>query len=73
MRFHNPSSRTGAGENGAERLLEWSVAIGSKQWPEMTTCKSTAATLSLLKQALGIYDQTIVSTSTTPQNYMEDR
>ena len=73
LRFHNPSARTGAGENGAERLLEWSVAIGSKQWPEMTTCKSTAATLSLLKQALGTYDQNIVSTSITPQNYMEDR
>ena len=73
MRLHNPSARTGAGENGAERMLEWSVAIGSKQWPEMTTCKSTAATLSLLKQALGTYDQNIVSTSITPQNYMEDR
>ena len=71
LRFHNPSARTGAGENGAERLLKSSSAIGQR--PEMTTCKSNAATLSLLKQALGTYDQNIVSTSITPQNYMEDR
>ena len=33
LRFHNPS-----GVLNAERNLEWSVQIGSKQWPEMTTC-----------------------------------
>ena len=51
---HNPSAVA-----GGERLLEWSVHIGSKKWPEMTTCKSTAATMSLLKQALGTYDQAV--------------
>ena len=52
LRLHNPSQRTGdAAENGDERLLEWSVQIGSKQWPEISTCKSLAATMVLLKQA----------------------
>jgi len=68
LRFHNPSTI----ENN-ERTLEWSMQIGSKQWPEMTTCKSIAATMSLLKQALGIYDQNIASTSITRNNFIADR
>ena len=68
MRFHNPSAVV-----GLERLLEWSVAIGSKQWPEMSTCKSSAASLSLLKQTLGIYDQSVACTCITPITYNEDR
>ena len=68
LRFHNPSEVV-----GDERTLEWSVQIGSKQWPEMSTCKSTAATMSLLKQALGIYDQNIACTSITPATYITSR
>ena len=68
LRFHNPSAIA-----GDERTLEWSVQIGSKQWPEMSTCKSAAATMSLLKQALGTYDQNIACTSITPANFVEDR
>ena len=68
MRFHNPSAVV-----GEERLLEWSVAIGSKQWPEMRPCNSTAATMSLLKQTLGIYDQSVACTSITPVTYNDDR
>ena len=49
------------------------MQIGSKQWPEMTTCKSIAATMSLLKQALGIYDQNIASTSITRNNFIANR
>ena len=49
------------------------MQIGSKQWPEMTTCKSRAATMSLLKQALGTYDQNIACTSITPANFVADR
>ena len=56
-----------------ERTLEWSVQIGSKQWPEMSTCKSLASTMSLLKQALGTYDQNIASTSITPATYLANR
>ena len=56
-----------------ERTLEWSVQIGSKQWPEMSTCKSTAATMSLLKQALGIYDQNIACTSIDPESFLDNR
>ena len=58
MRFHNPSATI-----NEERTLEWAVNIGSKQWPEMGTCKSLASTMSLLRQALGIYDQNVASTS----------
>ena len=72
LRLHNPSAIVGA-VAGGERTLEWSVQIGSKQWPEMSTCKSTAATMSLLKQALGIYDQNIACTSIHPENYLESR
>ena len=68
LRFHNPSAVA-----GGERVLEWSMQIESKQWPEMTTCKSTAATMSLLKQALGTYDQAVACTSITPANYLDDR
>jgi len=68
LRVHNPSAVV-----GGERMLEWSVQIGSKQWPEMTTCKSTAATMSLLKQTLGTYDQAVACTSITPTSYLDDR
>jgi len=68
LRFHNPSEVV-----GEERTLEWSVQIGSKQWPEMSTCKSTAATMSLLKQALGIYDQNIACTSISAATYNDNR
>ena len=40
LRFHNPSEVV-----AGERTLEWSVQIGSKQWPEMSTCKSLASTM----------------------------
>ncbi len=73
LRFHNPSFRNGANEDGAERTLEWSLQIGSKQFPEMTTCKSLTATMSLLKQALGTYDQNIACTSITPATYATTR
>ena len=68
LRFHNPSEIV-----GHERTLEWAVQIGSKQWPEMSTCKSSASTMSLLKQALGIYDQNIACTCISPVNYHSTR
>ena len=69
MRFHNPSAIV----NDIEHTLEWTVTIGSKQWPEMGPCRSVAATMSLLKQALGIYDQNIASTCINSANFLEDR
>ena len=68
MRFHNPSAVV-----GEERTLEWSMQIGSKQWPEMSTCKSLAATMSLLRQAMGTYDQNVACSCITPANFIEDR
>ena len=68
MRFHNPSA-VAAGE----RTLSWSVAVGSKTYPESSPASSVAASMSLLKQALGIYDQNIACTSITPANYLTNR
>ena len=68
LRFHNPSAVV-----DDEHTLDWSVQIGSKQWPEMGTCKSLAATMSLLKQALGTYDQNIACTCINAANFLEDR
>ena len=68
LRFHNPSEVV-----ARERTLEWSVQIGSKQWPEMAPCRSLASTMSLLKQCLGTYDQNIACTSITPANYLTNR
>ena len=68
LRFHNPSAVA-----ADERTLEWSMQIGSKQWPEMATCKSIAATMCLLKQALNIYDQNLATTSINRDNYITNR
>ncbi len=68
LRIHNPSAVV-----GEERTLEWGVQVGSKQWPEMSTCKSLAAPMSLLKQALGTYDQNIACSSITPENFIANR
>ena len=69
LRFHNPSAIL----NGGERTLEWMLQVGSKTWPESQTAKSASASMSLLRQALGIYDQSVVSTSITPANYFANR
>ena len=69
VRFHNPSAIL----NGGERTLEWMLQVGSKTWPESQSCKSASASMSLLRQALGIYDQTVVSTYITPANYLANR
>ena len=66
-------STTPRRHSGGERTLEWSLQVGSKQWPEMQTCKSASATMSLLKQALGTYDQSVICTSITPQNFLANR
>ena len=68
MRFHNPSAVV-----GGEHTLEWSLQVGSTQWPEMSTCKSLAATMSLLRQAMGTYDQNVVCSCITPANFIDDR
>ena len=39
----------------------------------MSTCKSLASTMSLLKQALGTYDQNIACTCINPANYLTNR
>ena len=68
MRFHNPSAVV-----AGERTLSWSVAVGSKTFPESSPASSMAASMSLLKQALGTYVQNIACTSITPANYLTNR
>ena len=68
LRFNNPSEVV-----DGERTLEWQLTIGSKSYPEMSTCKSIASTMSLLKQALGTYDQNIACTSINAANYVANR
>ena len=50
-------------------LLEWQVSIGPKAWPESIPCSNIAETFSLLKQAIGTYDESIRSTSINDGNY----
>ena len=48
-----------------ENILEWSVQIGPKQWPESIPASNIAETFSLLKQAIGTYDESIRSVAIT--------
>ena len=52
-----------------ENILEWSVQIGPKQWPESIPSSNIAETFSLLKQAIGPYDESIRSVAITDHTY----
>ena len=52
-----------------ESLLHWQVSIGPKPYPESSPSSNLAETFSLLRQALGIYDESIRTTSITDGNY----
>ena len=65
--FLNPSQYiTGAPVAAAdESLLAWQVSIGPKSYPESSPLSNLAETFSLLRQTLGIYDESIRTTSIT--------
>ena len=48
-----------------ESLLQWQVSIGPKSYPESSPSSNLAETFSLLRQTLGIYDDSIRTTSIT--------
>jgi len=69
--FLNPTQYVTGVPVGAadESLLHWQVSIGPKSYPESSPSSNLAETFSLLRQALGIYDESIRTTSITDGNY----
>jgi hypothetical protein len=69
--FLNPSAFiTGAPIGAAdEALLTWQVQIGPKNYPEASPSSNLAETFSLLRQATGIYDESLRTTSITEAGY----
>ena len=69
--FLNPSATiTGVPANAAdEALLSWQIQIGPKNYPEASPSSNLAETFSLLRQAVGIYDESIRTTSIHEQGY----
>jgi hypothetical protein len=58
-----------AGGNAEEALLQWQVQIGPKTYPEGQPSGNLAETFSLLRQATGIIDESIRTTSITESGY----
>ena len=73
--FLNPSATiTGVPANAAdEALLSWQVQIGPKNYPEASPSSNLAETFSLLRQSVGIYDESIRTTSITDAGYRGDQ
>ena len=51
-----------------ESTLTWQAQIGSLQWPE-TACSSIPETMSLLRQAVAIHDESIRTVNLTSQGF----
>jgi hypothetical protein len=69
--FLNPSAFiTGAPIGVAdEALLNWQVQIGAKSWPEGQPASNLSETFSLFRQSIGIYDESLRTTSITEAGY----
>jgi hypothetical protein len=69
--FLNPTEYLPGNANGvsAEALLEWQVQIGPKNYPEASPASNMAETFSLLRQATGIYDESLRTTSIVEGGY----
>jgi hypothetical protein len=52
-----------------EALISWQVQIGPKNYPEASPSSNLAETFSLLRQATGIYDESLRTTSITEAGY----
>ena len=68
----SPSSATmtGVAANAAqESLISWQVQIGPKNYPEASPCSNLAESFSLLRQAVGVYDESIRTTSIHEEGY----
>ena len=73
--FLNPSATiTGVPANAAnESLLSWQVQIGPKNYPEASPCSNLAKSFSLLRQAVGVCDEFIRTTSIHEQGYRDNQ
>ena len=68
--FLNPSQYiTGIDGAADESLLNWQIQIGSKSYPEASPCSNLAESFSLLRQATGIYDGSLRTTSINEAGY----
>ena len=69
--FTNPSATiTGVPAQAAnEALISWQVQIGPKNYPEASPCSNLAESFSLLRQAVGVYDESIRTTSINEAGY----
>ena len=72
--FHNPSERTNnvAGPSYEELTLRWQVQLGSKLYPEAPST-SMAESFSLLRQTVGVYDESVRTLNLTAQSYKSGR
>ena len=71
--FINPSAILGNDlGREAKHLMEWTVQIGSKKWPE-SPATSNPETFSLLRQAIGTYDSDIRTLNITRNEYGQSR
>ena len=73
--FLNPSTTiTGVPANAADEcLISWQVQIGPKNYPEASPCSNLAESFSLLRQAVGIYDESIRTTSINEDGYRNNQ
>jgi hypothetical protein len=69
--FLNPTAFITGQPVGAadEALLNWSVQIGSKNYPEASPSSNLAETFSLLRQAIGTIDESLRTTSINEAGY----
>ena len=72
--FHNPSERANdvTGNAYEEMTLRWQVQLGSKLYPEAPST-SIAESFSLLRQAAGVYDESVRTLNLTSQSYKSSR
>ena len=72
--FQNPSDVTNdtAGNGYEEDTLRWQVQLGSKLYPEAPST-SMAESFSLLRQAVGVYDESVRTLNLTAQSYRTGR
>jgi hypothetical protein len=73
--FLNPSAYITGNPIGCadESLLNWQIQIGSKNYPEASPCSNLAESFSLLRQAVGIYDESLRTTSIHERGYRENQ
>ena len=73
--FLNPSATiTGVPANAAqESLISWQVQIGPKNYPEASPCSNLAESFSLLRQVVGVYDESLSTTSINEAGYRSNQ